>query len=70
MSRFIARICGTPFNISLILNAVDVVNANEIYPRFCLDGYHFEDVTVAVNVDEENKLTLVSAIPSNVRGSL
>lgn len=70
MSRFIVKLCGNPTNISLILNKADVVNANTLYPRNCLDGYHFEDATLTFDVDERNQLTLVEVSSSNIRGSL
>lgn len=70
MSQFTVKLCGNPSKISLLLNVLDVVNANNLYPLVCLDGYHFEDVTLTFSLDERNAVTLLEAIASNVRGSL
>jgi len=69
-SSFVVKISGNPSKISLILNAVDVVNANALYPLTCLDGYHFEDTTVTIAISDRSVMSLTSVVPSNVRGSL
>lgn len=68
--QFLVKICGNPFRISTILNKVDSTNADIVYPRSCVDGYHFEDVTLTVGQDERGAIVLLGATVSNVRGSL
>lgn len=68
--QFLVKLCGNPFRISTILNKIDPENADLVYPRNCVDGYHFEDVTLTVGMDERGAISLLGATSSNVRGSL
>lgn len=70
MSSFTIRISGNPVNISLVLNKMDAVNANEKYPLYCLDGYHFEDVLASCTVGEVNDITINGLVRYGFRGSL
>lgn len=66
----IIKICGNPQDISLILNYLDSANANNLYPRKCLDTDHFEDATVAMNISTSSVITLISVTGGNIRGAL
>lgn len=70
MSQFTVKLSGNPCKMSILLNVLDVVHANNLYPQTCLDGYHFEDVTLLFDLDEANKITLLNATPDNVRSTL